>query len=63
MRSRIGSTLAALVATAGLAAGVAGPVYSAFGGDSGKTTTTTSVQAGRAMLFSGGTATTQGRAM
>ena len=62
MRSRIGSTLAALVATAGLAAGVAGPVYSAFGGDSGKTATT-SVQAGRAMLFSGGTATTQGRAM
>ena len=64
MRTRIGSTIAVLVAAAGLTAGIAGPVYSAFGdGPSGPHTTT--VQAGRAMLVvvPGGGATTMGRAM
>jgi hypothetical protein len=44
MRTRIGSTLAVLVAAVGLGAGIAGPVYSAFGGDAPAATT---VQAGR----------------
>jgi hypothetical protein len=66
MRSRIGSTLAALLAAGGLAAGIAGPVYAAIGADSGSATST--VQAGRAMLVGGGGSTpgkvtTQGRAM
>ena len=47
MRTRIVSTIAALAAAAGLAAGVAGPIYSAFGGDA--PAASTSVQAGRIM--------------
>jgi hypothetical protein len=63
MRTRIGSTLAVLVAAAGLTAGIAGPIYSAFG-DSPSSPATTTVQAGRAMLVvGGGGATTMGRAM
>ena len=61
MRTRIGSTLAVLVAAAGLTAGIAGPIYSALG-DGPSRSDTTSVQAGRAMLVVGG-ATTMGRAM
>jgi hypothetical protein len=47
MRARIGSTIAVVAATLGLAAGVAGPVYAAFGGHQASTGTT--VQAGRIM--------------
>jgi len=46
MRTRIGSTIAVIVAAVGLTAGVAGPIYSAFGGDAPATTT---VQAGKIM--------------
>jgi hypothetical protein len=46
MRARIGSTIAVIAATIGLAGGVAGPIYAAFGGDA---PATTSVQAGRIM--------------
>ena len=44
MRTRIGSTIAVFIAAVGLTAGVAGPIYSAFGSDA---PATTSVQAGR----------------
>jgi hypothetical protein len=44
MRTRIGSTIAVIAATIGLAGGVAGPVYAAFGGDG-----TSSTQAARIM--------------
>ena len=47
MRTRIGSTIAVIAATLGLAAGVAGPIYSAFGGDN--PAPAVSVQAGRIM--------------
>ena len=64
MRTRIGSTLAVLVAAVGLTAGIAGPMYSAFG-DGPSSSGTTTVQAGRAMLVASpvGGATTMGRAM
>ncbi|MEV6633166.1 hypothetical protein AB0M54_20700 [Actinoplanes sp. NPDC051470] len=39
MRTRIGSTIAVIAAAAGLAAGVAGPIYSALGGDAPSTST------------------------
>lgn len=38
MRTRIGSTIAVIAATIGLAGGVAGPVYAAFGGDDSSST-------------------------
>jgi hypothetical protein len=44
MRTRIGSTIAVIAATIGLAGGVAGPAYAAFGGDG-----TSSTQAARIM--------------
>ena len=44
MRTRIGTTIAVVAATLGIAAGVAGPVYAAFGGSS---TTGTVTEAGR----------------
>jgi hypothetical protein len=47
MRVRIGSAIAVLAAAAGLAAGVAGPVYAAFGGHAASATTT--VEASRIM--------------
>jgi hypothetical protein len=47
MRARIGSTIAVVAAAVGLAAGVAGPVYAAFGGHQASTSTT--VEAGRIM--------------
>jgi hypothetical protein len=40
MRTRIGSTIAVVVAAVGLTAGVAGPIYSALGGGDGPATTT-----------------------
>jgi hypothetical protein len=47
MRVRIGSTIAVIAAAVGLAAGVAGPVYAAFGGHSA--TASTTVEASRIM--------------
>src|SRR4051812_29112869 len=47
MRARMGSSIAVVAAVIGLAAGVAGPVYSAFGGHT--SSTGTSVHAGRIM--------------
>jgi hypothetical protein len=41
MRTRIGSTIAVIVAAAGLTAGVAGPIYSALGGGNGASASTT----------------------
>jgi hypothetical protein len=61
MRVRIGSTIAVIVAAAGLAAGVAGPVYAAFGGHAASATTT--VEASRIMSVQPGGATTQSRIM
>jgi hypothetical protein len=40
MRARIGSTIAVIVAAAGLTAGVAGPIYSALGGSDAPAATT-----------------------
>jgi hypothetical protein len=41
MRVRIGSTIAVIVAAAGIVAGVAGPVYAAFGGAAASSATST----------------------
>jgi hypothetical protein len=59
MRVRIGSAIAVLAAAAGLAAGVAGPVYEAFGGHAASATTT--VEASR--IMSAGPASTNSRIM
>ncbi len=40
MRARIGSTIAVVAASLGLAAGIAGPVYAAFGGHAAPAGTT-----------------------
>ncbi len=48
IRTRIGSTIAVVAATLGIAAGVAGPIYSAFGGSQAGTTTSAATQ-GRIM--------------
>jgi hypothetical protein len=50
MRTRIGSTIAVVAAAVGLAAGVAGPVYAAFGGQAAPAGTTVQASAnGRIM--------------
>ena len=49
MRARIGSTIAVIAAAIGLAGGVAGPVYSAFGGGDAPVTTTVAASQGRIM--------------
>ena len=49
MRARIGSIIAVVAATAGLAGGVAAPVYTAFGGHTASTGTAT--EAGRIMAL------------
>jgi hypothetical protein len=48
MRVRIGSTIAVVAATFGLATGIAGPIYSAFGGQSAASSTVAGT-AGRIM--------------
>jgi hypothetical protein len=48
MRVRIGSTIAVVAATIGLATSVAGPIYSAFGGQSTASSTVAS-SSGRIM--------------
>ena len=51
MRVRIGSTIAVIVAAAGIVAGVAGPVYAAFGGHADSSSS--SVDASRIMSVRG----------
>jgi hypothetical protein len=50
MRARIGSTIAVVAASIGLAAGIAGPVYAALGGQAAPAATTVQASAqGRIM--------------
>jgi hypothetical protein len=61
MRIRIGSAVAVIAAAVGLTSGIAGPIYSAFGGQSDSSSTSAQASTS-AQVSTPGQASTQGQA-